>query len=161
MPNGQIFQINTERRQNRENPCFRTVFHAYDLTQNVASPHTRPMSNEEDFSFEDKKVKFDFRNLRESGVDVWTRILMRISPLRGVKRLSRKFGVDPDVADRAHELFKKSERIDIAPSKSGLRGFQLIIDGSTALYFYQDGDHFVYDGFEGGEYGKGDVTIFD
>src|SRR3989344_4909754 len=128
MPNGQIFQINTERRQNRENPCFRTVFHGYDLTRNVASPHTRPMSNEEDFSFEDKKVKFDF---------------------------------DPDVADRAHELFKKSERIDIAPSKSGLRGFQLIIDGSTALYFYQDGDHFVYDGFEGGEYGKGDVTIFD
>ena len=37
----------------------------------------------------------------------------------------------------------------------------IVIDRSTALYFYQDSDHFKYDGFEIGEYEKGDVTIFD
>ncbi|MFH1990390.1 MAG: hypothetical protein ABIJ19_00855, partial [Patescibacteria group bacterium] len=52
-------------------------------------------------------------------------------------------------------------RIDILPSESGLRGFVVVLDRKTAIYFYQDGDHFVYDGFEMGRYDKGDVTIFD
>lgn len=119
------------------------------------------MFDEENFDLENKKIRFDFKNLREGGVSLWTRILLKISPLRGVRRLSRELGVDSDFADEAHELFSKAERIDITPSKSGLRGFQLIIDGSTVLYFYQDGDHFMYDGFEVGKYEKGDVTIFD
>ena len=37
----------------------------------------------------------------------------------------------------------------------------LVIDQKDALYFYQDGDHFSYDGCEIGEYEKGEVTIFD
>lgn len=115
----------------------------------------------EDFDFENKKIQFDYKNLREGGIGWWTRILLKISPLRGVRRLSRELGVDPDVADKAHELFQETKRIDIVPSNSGERGFQLIIDGSTALYFYQDGDHFVYDGWEAGEYEKGDITLFD
>jgi len=135
--------------------------HYDDLTYSAINPHTKSMSDIEDFDFENKKIQFDFKNLRESGVDLWTRILLRISPFRGVKRLSRKLSVDPDLADRAHGLFEKTKRIDIVPSKSGLRGFQLIIDGSAALYFYQDDDHFVYDRFEVEKYGKGDITIFD
>lgn len=111
--------------------------------------------------FENRKVKFDLKNLRESGIGLWTRFLLRIWPLAGIKRLSRELGLDPDAAAKAHAAFKHAERIDIVPSQSGLRGFQLIIDRSTALYFYQDGDHFVYDGFESGEYEKGDVTVFD
>ncbi len=108
-----------------------------------------------------EKITFDFKNLKESGVSWWTRILLRISPLRGVKRLSRELGVDPDLAEKAHEVFSGAKRIDIISSQSGERGFQLIIDGSTALYFYQHGDHFVYDGWENGEYEKGDITVFD
>lgn len=108
-----------------------------------------------------ERVRWNFKNLKESGVDWWTRFLLRVSPLRGVKRLSRQFGIDPDVADKAHVLFENIKRVDIVPSKSGFRGFQLILDQSTALYFYQDGDHFVYDGFEAGDYEKGNVTVFD
>lgn len=131
------------------------------LTYGVTSLHTGFMRKEDDLDLENKKIRFDFKNLREGGVSWWTRVLLRISPLRGIKRLSRDLGVDPDAADKAHKLFEETKRIDIIPSKSGSRGFQLIIDGSTALYFYQDGDHFVYDGWETGKYEKGDVTLFD
>ncbi len=113
----------------------------------------------EDFDFE--KARWDFKNLRESGVDFWTRFLLRVLPLWGIRRLSRRLGVDPDVADKAQALFENVEKVDVVPSRSGQRGFQLILDHSTALYFYQDGDHFKYDGFEMGEYDEGEVTIFD
>lgn len=125
------------------------------------------MYMDDDFNFEDlkdlenKKIRWDYKNLKESGVDFWTIFLLRVAPIRGIKRLSRKMGIDPDIADKAHSLFANSERVDIIPSNSGKRGFQIVINSSTALYFYQDGDHFVYDGWESGEYEKGDVTIFD
>ena len=115
----------------------------------------------EDFDFAGKKVTFDYKNLRESGVRLRTRLLLRLSPLYGIKSLSRELGLDPEVAEKAHQAFKDTRRIDVVRSTSGSRGFQIIIDGSTSLYFYQDGDHFVYDGFESGEYEKGDVTLFD
>lgn len=113
----------------------------------------------EDFNFE--KARWDIKSLKESGVDFWTRFLLRVLPLQGIRRLSRRLGVDPDVADKAQALFGNVEMVDVVPLRSGRRGFQLILDHSTALYFYQDGNHFKYDGFEMGEYGGGDVTIFD
>lgn len=119
------------------------------------------MNNPERDDFEDEKVRWDFKNLRESGISFKTRLLLRVSPLRGIKSLSRELGVDPDIAEKAHAAFEHVKRIDILPGTSGERGFQIIIDGSTALYFCQDGDHFVYDGFENGEYEKGEVTVFD
>lgn len=112
-------------------------------------------------NLEGKRVRWDFKNLREGGVDWWTRALLRIAPLRGIRRLSRQLGVDPDVADTANALFANVERVDIVPTRIGMRGFQLIVDQSTSLHFYQDGDHFIYDGFENGAYEKGDVTVFD
>lgn len=111
--------------------------------------------------FEGKKIKFDFKNLRESGIRFWTRVWLRLWPIYGVRRLSRELGMNPDITENAQRTFENAERIDIMPSTSGIRGFQLIIDRSTALYFYQDGDHFVYDGFESGDYENGDVTVFD
>lgn len=111
--------------------------------------------------FENGKAKWDYKRLKESGIDFWTRILLKVSPFRGMKRLSRKMGVNPDIADKAQELFADTKRIDIVPLGAGSRGFQIIIDSSTSLYFYQDGDHFIYDGYEMGKYDKGDVTIFD
>lgn len=98
---------------------------------------------------------------QKSGVGIWTRILLRVAPMRGMKRLSRGMGIDTRVAEKAHALFEGTQTIDIVPSRSNDRGFLLIINRQTALYFYQDGDHFAYDGFEMGEYDKGDVTIFD
>lgn len=117
--------------------------------------------NLDEFDFENKKAVWDFKNLKDAGIDFWTRFLLRISPLRGIKRLSRKMGIDPDIGEKANTLFENAERIDIFPSRSGERGFQIVIDRSTALYFYQDGDHFVYDGHEVGKYEKGEITIFD
>ena|SRR3989344_4399967 len=115
----------------------------------------------DDIDFEGKKITFDFKQFKESGISWKTRMLLRWFPLWGVRSLSRELGVDPDVTDKVHTAFKGTERIDLVPLRSGHRGFQLIIDGSTSIYFNQDGDHFVYDGFESGEYEKGDVTIFD
>lgn len=94
--------------------------------------------------------------------DLLTRILMRVNPTLGFKRLNKRLGIQNDIFDKAHELFSNTKSIDLFPlsSPSG-RGFMIVIDRKTALYFYQDGDHFKYDGFEIGPYEKGDVTIFD
>lgn len=62
---------------------------------------------------------------------------------------------------KVHEELSETGRVDIFPSESGKRGFVLILDRKRAFYFYQDGDHFFYDGCEVGEYEKGEVTIFD
>ncbi len=118
-------------------------------------------SRNADLDLEGKTIKFDFKNLREGGIRFWTRVWLRFLPVYGVRRLSRELGIDPAVAENAQRIFKDTKRIDIVPSTSGVRGFQLIIDRATSLYFYQDGDHFVYDGFESGDYEKGDVTVFD
>lgn len=60
-----------------------------------------------------------------------------------------------------HEKMAKSKRVDLFPLSGSGRGFMIVFDQKEALYFYQDGDHFIYDGCETGEYEKGDVTIFD
>ncbi len=80
-------------------------------------------------------------------------------PFRFALRYSIKKKLEP--MDKVHEFFAGSEKVDIVPLESGERGFMIIIDRKQALYFYQDGDGFRYDGCEMGEYGKGDVTIFD
>lgn len=91
----------------------------------------------------------------------WQGMIARFFPKLFFRWHARKMGIKNVVFDRAHEIFSHVERIDLLRSRSGSRGFQLILDSNTALYFYQDGDHFIYDGFEMGEYEKGDVTIFD
>lgn len=87
--------------------------------------------------------------------------LLKFAPFLAMKIMQRKMGVKNDFFDKAHDLFSRAETIDIVPTAGSSRGFILILDRSTALYFYQDGDHFKYDGFEMGDYDKGDITIFD
>ncbi len=70
-------------------------------------------------------------------------------------------GISNQAFSEAHDLFSKIRRVDLLPLKLGYRGFMIVLDKKTALYFHQDYDHFIYDGFEIGEYEKGDVTIFD
>lgn len=116
------------------------------------------------------REKFE-RELEEAGIeynpngfkpDLLTRLLFRFSRAMGFKRLNKKLGIENDKFDKADELFRRTESIDIFPlSSASGRGFMLVLDRKTALYFYQDGDHFKYDGFEMGEYEKGDITIFD
>jgi len=78
-----------------------------------------------------------------------------------MRRFAKDIGVEDPVSDKAHDFFTKSKRIDFIPLRGKSRGFIIIIDRKSALYFYQDGNHFVYDGYEMGEYDKGDVTVFD
>ena len=78
------------------------------------------------------------------------RLLMRYAVRRKLREM-----------DKAHDFFSESKKVDVVPLQSGQRGFMLIIDRKKALYFYQDGDGFCYDGCEIGEYKKGNVTIFD
>ncbi|MEX0877792.1 MAG: hypothetical protein WDZ40_02955 [Candidatus Spechtbacterales bacterium] len=117
------------------------------------------MDNFEDFDL--KNVKFDFKNFKEGGVSWSTRFLLTFWPKKGIIKLTRELGLNPDQMNKAESLFRNTKRIDIIPSQTVQRGFQIILDSSTALYFYQDGDRFIYDGAEVGEYEKGDVTIFD
>ena len=117
--------------------------------------------------FEREKLE---EELKKSGVEYdpktfklspLTRLMLRLSPTAGFKMLNKKLGIKNDTFDKAHEVFSSVKRVDIFPAAAGSRGFIFILDKKTTLYFYQDGDHFVYDGFEMGEYDGGDVTIFD
>ncbi len=76
---------------------------------------------------------------------------------------AKKMRIENMVFDKLHEVFSQSKTIDLFPLNSVEygRGFMLVLDRETALYFYQDSEHFKYDGFEMGHYEVGDVTIFD
>jgi len=92
----------------------------------------------------------------------WHRkFLLKFFPKTALKLFAKEIGIANPVFDQLHNIFGNTQRIDLYQSTSGQRGFILVLDLKTALYFYQDGDHFTYDGFEMGEYDRGDVTIFD
>lgn len=92
----------------------------------------------------------------------FVRILMRFAPKTFLRYAAKKQGLDDRKIKYAMKLFGESKRIDITPLPSrGGRGFIVYLDNKLALFFYQDGDHFYFDGLEMGEYGNGDVTVFD
>ena len=122
------------------------------------------MGKFEDFDPDDidiQDVEFNFKNLRKDGVSWFTRFLLRFWPMWGLARLARELGFNSKHMEKANDLFFDVKKVDIVPFEPGQRGFKIILDRKTALYFYQDGDHFKYDGSEVGEYEKGDVTVFD
>lgn len=91
----------------------------------------------------------------------WTKLLLKYAPRLALRRLTRKMGVPPETVEGFHDAFSKTRRVDIFPTQAGFRGFIIVLDSRISLHFYQDGDHFVYDGYEAGPYEKGDVTVFD
>jgi len=95
-------------------------------------------------------------------INWFTKLLMRFAPKTFLYYAAKKQNIEPQKIDNAMKLFGESERIDIhlLPSRSG-RGFIITLDNKLSLFFYQDGDHFYYDGCEIGEYEKGNITIFD
>ena len=90
----------------------------------------------------------------------WEKFKLKFFPMMALKSFAKRLGAEDFDIDNLHQVFSKTSRIDLV-SLSGSRGFMIILDGKVSLWFYQDGDHFKYDGFEIGEYDKGDVTIFD
>jgi hypothetical protein len=100
--------------------------------------------------------------LERAKVGWFTKLLLSIAIPWGMGRLARELGGHGiELSKKADAFFGKTERVDVVPSRDGSRGFQLVIDQALSLYFCQDGDHFVYDGFEMGAYEAGEVTIFD
>jgi hypothetical protein len=106
--------------------------------------------------------EIDGEFLRRTRVSWFTRLLLSIALPWGLGRLAKELhGPELERSKQAHALFAKAERIDIIPAQADLRGFRLVIDNILSLYFVQDGEHFVYDGFEMGLCEDGDVTVFD
>jgi hypothetical protein len=89
------------------------------------------------------------------------KLLLKFWPKLEMRRLAKQMKIDKVVFDKLHEVFSGIKTIDLFPVCGNERGFILVLDRQTALFFYQDGDHFKYDGFEMGKYVKGEVTIFD
>lgn len=92
-----------------------------------------------------------------SFIDRW---LLKYCPNAAMRLFAKRIGIKNPIFDKAHEALFNTERIDFFPTSGG-RGLVMVIDRQTALFFYQEKDHFVYDGYEMGEYSKGDVTVFD
>lgn len=109
-----------------------------------------------------KEIVLDLDDIKCVQPGFLTRTLLWLVPRWGVARLEREMGYPSTRAvEKMHELLKKTQRVDVLPAVGGGRGFQIVLDGGLSLYFFQDGDHFVYDGFELGVYERGDVTLFD
>ncbi|MFH1162362.1 MAG: hypothetical protein V1696_03790 [Candidatus Jorgensenbacteria bacterium] len=98
---------------------------------------------------------------KEIKISWYTRLLLKLWPRAAITFLARQQGIKNSPFGPLHDIFSGVERVDIVPYQPGSRGFMIILDRHTALYFNQNGNHFAYDGFEVGEYSGGDVTIFD
>lgn len=97
-------------------------------------------------------------------INWFTKLLIKLWPTLTMKYMARKMSIKNPIFNQVHHAFFRVKRIDLipfSPNQLGQRGFMIILDRKTALYFYQDDDHFIYDGYEMGEYDKGNVTIFD
>ena len=105
---------------------------------------------------------FGSHEFNEMKIGWFTRFMLRVLPRYGIHRIAKICGfLTPDVCWKLHDIFACVGRVDVIPSRSGSRGFSIVLDNLFALYFNQDGDHFAYDGYEFGDYENGDVTIFD
>lgn len=85
-------------------------------------------------------------------------ILQHLLPGLWIKRVCRKMGISKSPLE-LHQALSEFEHVYVIPSKSGIRGFRLVLDDEIALYFFQNDDHFEYDGWEVGKYNKGKSTL--
>jgi len=90
----------------------------------------------------------------------YEKLILKLFPWLFLKRHIKELGMSGEEIDLAEKLFR-DRRIDIEPLGAGSRGFIVSLDNKFTLWFYQNGDHFEYDGFEMGKYDNGDVTVFD
>ena len=89
----------------------------------------------------------------------WEKLKLKYFPMSFLFDQAKDRGAGK-ILDKPHEAFTKAKTVELIPIAAA-RGFIIVIDRKISFWFYQDGDHFKYDGFEIGEYDKGDVTIFD
>lgn len=90
-----------------------------------------------------------------------TKAFFRFLPQGFLRYAAWRQGVRIKKLGYAEKLFADCRSIDIQPLSGGNRGFILFLDRQFSLWFFQDGDHFIFDGYEIGEYEAGEVTVFD
>lgn len=97
-------------------------------------------------------------------INWFIKLSLKFWPNITMKYMAKEIGIKNPIFRQLHQTLFRVKRVDIfpfSPKQSGHRGFMIVLDRKTALYFYQDGGHFIYDGYEMGEYEKGDVAVFD
>lgn len=107
-----------------------------------------------------KKDVYMYNRENPGAYNLIDKILMRIWPTAFVKSVAWRKGCSPSLI-RYGDLLFEGASVGIVPTKTGGRGFRIILNNKLCLYFYQDGKHFKYDGWEVGEYEDGDITVFD
>ncbi|HYV33299.1 MAG TPA: hypothetical protein VE973_00420 [Candidatus Limnocylindria bacterium] len=90
----------------------------------------------------------------------WQKLKLKYFPMSFLAGYAKAQGVEDGIIDKLNEVFRNAQTIDIIPT-SAARGFIMVLDRKVSFWFYQNGDNFKYDGYEIGEYDKGDITIFD
>lgn len=83
----------------------------------------------------------------------WKRVLLKYFPRTMLKLYAWKLGINEDAIDWSDRLFA-GKHIQVTPltKSSLLEGYIMTIDQKMTLWFYKEGNGFVYDGFEMGEY---------
>lgn len=88
------------------------------------------------------------------------KFFLKFFPQTFLRWEARKLKVDKRL-DACLKLFDGAKRVDFFPLTGGHRGFMIVIDNAFSLWFFQNEDHFVFDGYEMGEYENGNVTVMD
>lgn len=98
---------------------------------------------------------------KDPPLSLFERFLIAFFPKGFLRHVAKLKGVDKRV-DAAYKLFRQKDRVDLFPFGSGEgRSLILVLNKELALFFEQEGDHFMFDGFEMGKYIPGDVSVFD
>lgn len=87
-------------------------------------------------------------------------LLKSVAPKLYIRLFAKSMGAVGTSHESLDKILRQFARADIFPLKAA-RGFMIVLDQKLSLHFYQDGDHFVYDGFEMGTYRAGSVTVLD
>jgi hypothetical protein len=98
------------------------------------------------------------------GLPWYQRFIFRFFPQMVMHTFAKKMGADYSMLEVLDKAFHRTQHVDIfpfSPKDGGQRGFMLVLGNKLAFYFYQDGESFRYDGYEMGEYEKGNVAVFD
>lgn len=83
----------------------------------------------------------------------WFKKLLGRSPGDALRIASQLEGLPPDLFAQADEVFSSARQIEFCPIGTKQKpGWMIILDQKLSLWFYRQDDHFVYDGFEIGDY---------
>lgn len=109
-----------------------------------------------------KDFDLESADIGQLNIPWYKKFLFRFFPRLFMKLEARKMALDDGTIESAERLFGNDKKIHIQPlSGEDGRGFIIFVDNKISFWFFQDGGHFKYDGFEMGKYDDGNVQVFD